>query len=276
MVQQMQGHCQWQPVDYYRVQKKGLGFHTSALGDPAHLQRTSCFQSTTIHPCSRSAQLAPLMATFSWSDSIHAAFGPCLACLNTKRDHDEDGQAHGPYFIPRARPDELEGLLVDSDDAETLSLHSNVGNRDARRRARRTRSSHNGIKLFGFYLFGRPPIHLPDDDDDDGEADHGGVRSGRQRGERARTISASTLDSDASPLDPSTIDELTAARVAAQIAQQREAARLAKEERRRQRRERREAQRAALALALSTAEGDEFEGFQVCLLLDILAADMFY
>lgn len=197
------------------------------------------------------------MATFSWSDSIRATFGPCLSCLKTRPEPDDED--HGPHFIPRARPDELEGLLADSDDAETLSLHSNVGDYDGRRRKRRSPPSHTGIKLFGFYLFGRPPIHLPDDD----EPAYSVARNSRRSVERTRTISASTLDSDASPLDPSTIDELTAARVAERIAQQHEAERLAKEERRRQRRERKEAQRAALALALHTTEGEEFEGFQV-------------
>ena len=197
------------------------------------------------------------MATFSWSDSVYAVLAPCLSCLRTRREADDED--HGPHFIPRARPDELEGLLADTDDAETLSLHSTVGDHNGRRRKRRAESSHKGVKLFGFYLFGRPPIHLPDDE----ESAESGARHSARRIERTRTISASTLDSDASPLDASTIDELTAARVAERIAQQREAERLAKEERRRQRRERIEAKRAALALALHADEGEEFEGFQV-------------
>lgn len=228
-----------------------------ALGDPANAQRTSCFRSTTIptRPCLLRSVL--LMATFSWSDSVYAALAPCLSCLRAR--HVPSDEDHGPHFIPRARPDELEGLLADTDDAETLSLHSSLGDRNGRRRKRLTEPSHKGVKLFGFYLFGRPPIHLPDDE----ESTENGARHSARRIERARTISASTLDSDASPLDPSTIDELTAARVAERIAQQREAERLAKGERRRQRRERKEAKRAALALALHADEGEEFEGFQV-------------
>lgn len=157
--------------------------------------------------------------------------------------------------ISRARSDELEGLLAESDDAETLSLHSNLGDRDRRRKKRR---QPKGIRLFGYDLFGRPPIHLPEDKQDD-------IGSSRRRErapspQRTRTISSSTLDSDASPLDPSAIEELSAARVIAQAAREEEERR-AKEERRQKRRERRELKRAALALAMSGEA--EFEGFQV-------------
>lgn len=208
------------------------------------------------------------MANFSWSDSLHAAFRPCLACLHSSPDAEDDSdQDHGPAYIPRARADELEGLLadVDTDDAETLSLHSNMGDREAQQRRRRKGKRHtrSGLQLFGFYLFGRPPIHLPEDDEDEGLSRRNG-RAGRV--ERARTISASTLDSDASPLDPSTIDELSAARLAeaGRLAQEQEEERVAKEERRRRRRERKERKKAELARALSVeAEGGEFEGFPV-------------
>ncbi|KAJ3540097.1 hypothetical protein NM688_g6275 [Phlebia brevispora] len=98
------------------------------------------------------------MATFSWSDSLHATFGPCLGCFSAQPDSEDDD--HGPHYIPRARPDELEGLLADSDDAETLSLHSNVGDRDAQRRNRRRATSRKSIQLFGFYLFW-PPSYTP-------------------------------------------------------------------------------------------------------------------
>ncbi|KAK7685043.1 hypothetical protein QCA50_011879 [Cerrena zonata] len=196
------------------------------------------------------------MDNFSWSDSVQAVFGSCLSCMgqsprhDSNNEHDNDNNA----TLSRSRLDELEGLLADSDDAETMSLHSNLGDRDRSRRKRRQRK---GIKVFGYDLFGRPPIHLPDDENED-------MSSSRRReqapeAQRTRTISSSTLDSDASPLDASTIEELTAAR-AAESAAKEEEERRAKEERRQKRRERKELKRAALALAMSR-EGD-FEGFQ--------------
>lgn len=190
------------------------------------------------------------MDSFSWSDGLRAALSPCLTCLKSREDSDnEDSQNRnrGPDFVPRARADELEGLLADSDDAETLSLHSNIGQGGKRKkRARRGKT----IKLFGFDLFGKPPIHLPEDEDDS-------LAPPR----RTRTISSSTVDSDAAPLDPATIAQLSAARAAESVAQE-EADRAAKEERRRRRRERK-AQKAALAAALERGEGADFEGFQV-------------
>lgn len=197
------------------------------------------------------------MASFSWADNLQAALSPCVACFRSQSHAESDDDSHGPEYVPRARPDELEGLLADSDDAETLSLHSNVGDPRSKRAQKRAQRS---IKMFGFYLFGRPPIHLPDDEDDDLPVPrhHHGI-------DRPRTVSAMTFDSDASPLDPSTINELSAAQVAARMAQQHEEERLAKEERRRRRRERKELRRAALTMALEGANGEEFEGFQVCL-----------
>jgi len=200
------------------------------------------------------------MASFSWSDGIRAALSPCLTCLrphNNSGDSDSDDTQHhnrnrGPDFIPRAQPDELEGLLADADDAETLSLHSNIGIGHKRRKKRAR--TYKTIKLFGFDLFGRPPIQLPEDEDEDDEVALG-------RGARARTISGSTVDSDAAPLDPSTIARLSTVRMA-ESAQQEEDERKAKEDRRKQRRERKKAQhQAALAAAFERGEGDEFEGF---------------
>ncbi|EKM56322.1 uncharacterized protein PHACADRAFT_253390 [Phanerochaete carnosa HHB-10118-sp] len=199
------------------------------------------------------------MERFSWTDNLRAAFAPCLTCLQPRRDEDEDEEqqhnhhfsSRGPDYVPRARADELEGLLQDTDDVETLSLHSNVGRDDTRRRKRR--KPHKSIRLFGFDLFGKPPIQLSEDEDDD-----------TYRRSRSRTISASTLDSDAAPLDPSAIAQLSATR-AAEGAAQRETGRLAKEERRRRRREKKAAREAALALALDRNQ-NEFEGFPVSVL----------
>lgn len=196
--------------------------------------------------------------SFSWSDTLRAAFSPCLACLPSHTLDDSDSQSQnqnqnrGPDYVPRARADELEGLLADADaDAETLSLHSNIGIGKRKKRARK----HGGgrsIRLFGYDLFGRPaqPIQLPEDD----EVDDVLIGGGR----RGRTVSSSTGESDAAPLDPSTIARLSAARD--QEAEEEE--RRAKEERRARRRERK-ARKAALAAALERGEGEDFEGFQV-------------
>ncbi|KAI0327640.1 hypothetical protein GY45DRAFT_1327417 [Cubamyces sp. BRFM 1775] len=220
---------------------------------------------------------------FSWSDSLQAALSSCLPCLKSS-DAPSDAEDESPSHQrssrhqglngalahvvippPRARPDELEGLLADaSDDAETLSLHSNIGS-DRRRggkhkKKRPQRSAPKHIRVFGYDLFGRPPaIQLPESDDErgDGREGGGGTRP------RPRTISTDTLDSDAAPLDPSAIEQLSAARHAEALAREEEE-RKAKEERRRKRREKRELKRAAMAraLELQTNGNEEFEGFQ--------------
>ncbi|OCH84779.1 hypothetical protein OBBRIDRAFT_821763 [Obba rivulosa] len=205
------------------------------------------------------------MTDFSWSDGLQAALASCLPCLQSRLndEHDADypdAPQHGRTALhhtappPRARPDELEGLLADADDAETLSLHSNLG--DDRRRRRR-RAPRRGVRFFGFDLFGRPPIHLPESDDEDEDAD-------RRRAHRSRTVStSSTLDSDAAPLDPAAIAQLSAAQLVAAAAKVEEERRKAKEERRKLRRERRELKKARLAMAMDLHQGDEhFEGFQ--------------
>ncbi|KAH9047128.1 hypothetical protein EDB84DRAFT_1462880 [Lactarius hengduanensis] len=187
------------------------------------------------------------MESFSWSDSLRALAAPCLSCLRA----------------PKTERNDLEDLLADSAsgtttdrDAETLSLHSNPG-APRRKRTRFTRS----IRLFGWNLFGRPPIRLPDDsDDDEEEGREQGQGSGSSRKSRRRppppTLSSSTLDSDAAPLDSAAIESHATKRA------EEEAARA---ERRARRRERKERKSAALALALEHAavlDGNaEFEGF---------------
>lgn len=209
---------------------------------------------------------------FSWSDSVQAVFGSCLHCFRTPHEETEDENpshhhtAGSGTRVPRARADELEGLLADSDEAETLSLHSNIGDRN-RRRKKKPRNK-KGIRVFGFDLFGRPPIYLSEDED-------GGLTGGRgsqrrrhsvdaeaEDSDRVRTLSTSTLDSDASPLDLSTINELSAAQMAASLAREEEE-RKAKEERRKKRKERKERRKNALVLTMDHGEG-EFEGFPVC------------
>ncbi|KAF9818055.1 hypothetical protein IEO21_03016 [Rhodonia placenta] len=198
---------------------------------------------------------------FSWSDSLQAAFSSCLFCFKSSESDQDDLDNSRPRNAlintappPRARPDELEGLLADSDsaDAETMSLHSNIGDERRRRKRRRPR---RGIRLFGYDLFGRSPIQLPESDDEDPHSR--GVR-------RSRTISSSTsLDSDAAPIDPSTLDETYVARLAAATAAAEEEQRRAKEERRRLRKERKELKKMTLAMAMgmhATANQEQFEG----------------
>lgn len=224
--------------------------------------RLCCF---CVCPDSFHRQRGNDMETFSWFDSLRALAAPCLDCL------------HSP---PKNERNDLEDLLADSGsasattaDAETLSLHSNPSS-PRRKRARFTKH----IRLFGWDLFGRQPIRLPDDDEEDeeengeGGGDGDGVRreqveQRRKKNKKKRrshreghrrpppvTISSSTLDSDAAPLDSAAI-----ASHATNYAEE-EAKRAERRERRRQRREMKRA--AALEQAAMLADGDEFEGFQ--------------
>ncbi|KAI0253452.1 hypothetical protein BJV78DRAFT_1281001 [Lactifluus subvellereus] len=181
------------------------------------------------------------METFSWSDSLRALTSPCLSCLRSKSERND-----------------LEDLLADSGsgttaEAETLSLHSNPGV-PRRKRARFGKS----IRLFGWNLFGRAPIRLPDDEEEEEEQAAQVAQAGKRRRRRPPppTISTSTLDSDAAPLDSAAI----ASRATRHAEEEAERA-----ARRARRRERKNKKRAALALALehaATLDGDaEFEGF---------------
>lgn len=198
------------------------------------------------------------MDNFSWQDSFQAIFGPCLACLHKppqlESDDELDQNASSRNPNRRARSDELEGLLADTDDAETLSLHSHIGDRDHKRKKKR--KPKKAIKVFGYDLFGRPPIHLTDDEDETQAEGSSGRREGHGQ-ERQRTISSSSMD--AAPLDPSTIERMSAAQVAAKVAAEEEERR-AKEERRRKRREKKELKRASLAMALHQAGFPDHDG----------------
>ena len=193
------------------------------------------------------------MADFSWSDSLKAAFAPCLSCLNfTSRTHHNDR----PSSRNSSRPD-LDRLLQDVDtdtEAETLSLHSNVG--DSRRKRKKKRGPPKRITLFGYNLFGRPPIRLEGDDNLTAAA----ITPAGGRGSSnlvKKSISTSTLDSDAAPLDPSTIAQLSTAQLPSPGPSDEELQR--KEERRRRRRERKE-RKETLARVMGQAD-PEFEGF---------------
>ncbi|EAU82948.2 hypothetical protein CC1G_09210 [Coprinopsis cinerea okayama7 len=221
---------------------------------------------------------------FSWTDTLSIAFASCSAassscfpssCLRRVPSDDsiqnEGGVGGGinrmdvptnPFNpainrIPRARPDELQGLLADAysdndTDAERLSLHSNFG----RNRPSRKKKKPKKISLFGFDLFGAgkgkgkkaPPIHLGDEDDalygnidaDDASSSTttttdvtGPVKQKRRRDSRAARPNASsdtlsaplltastsmaTFDSDAAPLPSSVIEELSSSTSAAAL-----------------------------------------------------------
>ncbi|TFK49255.1 hypothetical protein OE88DRAFT_1736896 [Heliocybe sulcata] len=187
------------------------------------------------------------MDHFSWSDSIQAVLAPCLPCFRHRADSDEGN---------RARPG-LEGLLADVDtdnDAETMSLHSTLGDRNKRRKKKKKRSGNKSVSLFGYDLFGRPPIQLPESDDEDSVP---GRRGKRTRPGQFTASSSSTLDSDAAPLDQAAIDRISAMQVQAEEEERRQ-----KEERRARRRERKDMKKLAAALAREEASGaGEFEGF---------------
>ncbi|KAI5121109.1 hypothetical protein M0805_002782 [Coniferiporia weirii] len=230
------------------------------------------------------------MDSFSWTDGIRAAVGACLPCFASTqrgRPSDDPTQSENEGRTSRAHQshyDELEGLLGDVDDtdadAETMSLHSNVGDgrsRIRRKKNRKRRGPVKTIRLFGFNLFGRPPVQLSESEhEDDGDSDLVARRRGLGRLRAAHSSSSiSAFDSDASPLDASLIAQLSAEDAAARAVheamlhaaeeQRRREEREEKEERRRRRRERRELKKVAQELARGVnknGDPEDFEGFQ--------------
>ncbi|KAG7448502.1 uncharacterized protein BT62DRAFT_929591 [Guyanagaster necrorhizus] len=188
------------------------------------------------------------MDSFSWSDTFRAAFSTCMPCL-AKELHDDPTNS-GYQRLPQ----NLEHLLQDpgtDTEAETLSLHSNIG--DNNRRRKKKRQPRRILTFFGLNLFGKPAIHLDED-----EGDHTFHRS---RTSTSRT-SSTGFDSDAAPLDSSAIDSMTLEQLEERARAAEEEERHAKEERRKRRRERKEMKRLAQALAVGSVDGEEFEGFQ--------------
>lgn len=188
---------------------------------------------------------------FSYKDSIRAALASCMPCFSGIAPVNSNDNARSDVRTHRSPSNELEGLLRDTDtEIETLSLHSNIG---AGRRKPRKRPAFS-LTLFGYTLFGRPPIYLSDDED--------------ERGWRRRalgTASSSTLDSDAAPLDASTIARLSSPDRAETEQRRRDEEAQRKVERKARRRERRERERMSTLLSLnggSLAKGGGFEGFQ--------------
>lgn len=198
-----------------------------------------------------------MTSPFSWSDTVKIAFISCLPFLKPDSDdHEDDLRNPTINRIPRARPDELQGLLVDDVDAETLSLHSNPGR--ARNKKKRTKK-HRRITLFGYNLFGRP-IQLSDEDNALYHRRDGSLTPNTT----TTTHSTSTFDSDAAPLDSDAIAALSSS-TAAQASVEMEAQRLKeKEERWQRRREKKGLKRLAESMAVQgiIGDGDVFEGFQ--------------
>lgn len=215
------------------------------------------------------------MASFSYTDSVRAALASCLPCFTTLRSKstlnpsltETLSEPRSTGIGPSSSAD-LEHLLHDP-DSDALSLHSNLG-AAVRRRARHRRRPRFSLTLFGYTLFGRPPIYLSDDEDD----------SPSEGGGRARaliTASSSTLDSDAAPLDAGTIERLTSPDHYAALAAQREHERQRleaeeaahrKAERRARRQERKARAKVEAFVSHSGAsprpdmDMDTFEGFQ--------------
>jgi len=230
-----------------------------------------------------------MASTFSWTDTLQIAFSSCLPCIKPAADNGEVSSPSQQNLdptanrIPRARHDELQGLLMDPDtdgEAETMSLHSNPGNsrRGKNKKRKSKRLNNNGsnnprsITLFGYSLFGVPVgggVQLPDDGEDALYANsrHRPRQDSLAPSTILTTHSSSTFDSDAAPLESAVIDALsspTAVAAAAQASAEVEAQRQKeKEERRQRRREKKEMKRLAEALALERGGDDgEFEGFQ--------------
>jgi len=199
-----------------------------------------------------------MTSPFSWSDTVKIAFISCFPFVKPAADEHED-QLHNPTInrIPRARPDELQGLLVDDLNSETLSLHLNPGR--ARNSKRKRTKKHRRITFFGYNLFGRP-IQLSDEDDALYYRRDGSLTPNTN----TTTHSTSTFDSDAAPLDSDAIAALSSS-TAAQASVDMETQRLKeKEERRQRRREKKELKRLPESMAVQgiIGDGDVFEGFQ--------------
>ena len=107
-------------------------------------------------------------------------------------------------------------------------------------------------------LSGRPPIQLPDEDEDDGllfRRDHSG--SGGCTPTPTTTLTTRTFDSDAAPLHISTIQNISVSK--ATEAAEGEGKRLKEKEKRRQRRTARKAMKRLVEAGV-VGDAEEFEG----------------
>ncbi|KAG6331889.1 hypothetical protein ID866_7203 [Astraeus odoratus] len=201
------------------------------------------------------------MDSFSYKDGVRAALASCFSCFTSAGSSNTISQPNDPNSRSNtSSANDLERLLRDT-DSDALSLHSNFGASPSRRTRQRRRPKFS-LTIFGYTLFGRPPIYLSDDEDDGPD--------GQNRA--FITASSSTLDSDAAPLDPSTIERLSSPDHRAAAQRELEMRRREEEEQarrkaeRRARRAERKARARASALMSLTGGGhgvdDEFEGFQ--------------
>jgi hypothetical protein len=234
---------------------------------------------------------------FGWSDTLHA-LSTCLACTaassstDSLHDHVHNtrvtrqsttsnrsvsrarAQTNTPFLTDGLRP-LLQEESTDDEYADTLSLHSNVGDADrgegegtrtkpprikSKRHGKKVRQDNEWFTIFGYSLFGKRTgvIQLPLTDDEDEEEPNRGVN---------RTRSGSTLDSDAAQLDDAAIAALSRAHIADQVQavhdQDAERVKQAeKEERRRKRKERKQREALERALAAGLSLGGGFEGYQ--------------
>ncbi|KIK66316.1 hypothetical protein GYMLUDRAFT_38136 [Collybiopsis luxurians FD-317 M1] len=197
----------------------------------------------------------------SWTDAFHSAFTSCLHCFKAPSSDSDAESLHNNSRSNRP-PRHLESLLaepVDTDtEAETVSLHSNIGDSGNRRQRTKKNKKNNSrnITLFGFDLFGKRsttgPIHLSEDEDEEG----GYHRRSRRRPSRSSSLTFDSNMSDAAPLDSAAIGERVIEEEELRAAKERE-----REERKRKRKDRKEMKRLAQALVQDGSAGD-FEGFQ--------------
>ena len=238
---------------------------------------------------------------FSWFDTLHA-LSTCLSCTAASSSTDslhsyvhntrvarQSSTSSGSGSRARSQTntqfltDGLRPLLqedsTDDEYADTLSLHSNVGDVGrsegtrtkvkSKRRGKKVRHDDGWFTVFGYNLFGKRTgaIQLPISDDEDEEEPNRRIMS--------RTRSGGTLDSDAAQLDDEAIAALSRVHIAGQDQaahqeaeeENRERVKKAeKAERRRRRKERkqREALERALAAGLSLDSNGVggFEGYQ--------------
>jgi hypothetical protein len=203
------------------------------------------------------------MASFTCYDAVCACL-PSLRLPNLSPS-DPPRLITGHRELERRRRRRRRRLLLDAHasntDPEILSLHSDVF--DPFRLDKR-RSNPKRISLFGFDLFGRPPIQLPSDDHQDQASAVGRARYKRANdgriGESSSSSSTHALDSDAAaPLDSSAIESLVTPSSPTQSPFQTPPAH-SHDLRVQQKRKWRE--QKLVAAFLLHEDGDAFEGFQ--------------
>jgi hypothetical protein len=199
------------------------------------------------------------MASFSWSDTLHA----CLPCFRPESSSDEPTHQRNPPRVPNLPRDAhaaLQSLLIaDSEsssatEADTVSLHSNIGSSRERRRRKKNKNPSPGFVLFGYHLFGTPDgaIRLPDSDDE-GTHTESAPNPTKPKGKKGKkrsigALSGTSIDPDAALLAQNAVDQATVDA-------------FAKEERKRARKQRKEEKKRLAVMLNMSGEAEEFEGF---------------